>query len=241
MQYPKEFFELQYKFALKLSELNKIDLSKALLDYTNIYKLFGIQDWDFDKENPVWLEFLSGLKTTNDVIEYIYNFYLQKFQSHNFSNDEIEYGCFSFDYSPDKKRINIHFENHDNPEPGALSKERMDTRKSELKEMFEVIKTQHPDAEKVYGHSWLYNLHSYTRLFPESYTKDKKVDHNCFRGIGLWGQFINSNKEVRVEMKERFLEKVSKLENSSDAENCFEYLVYETEGRIEDMYGFYEI
>lgn len=78
-----------------------------------------------------------------------------------------------------------------------LSEERQQARLYDLKLMFESISKHHPDAKVVHGGSWLYNLKSYQRLFPEIFTTNMKVEEIPFpKTSGIWGQFLNSEGEV---------------------------------------------
>jgi hypothetical protein len=52
MDYSKEFFEIQLRFARKVAEVSPQSLENTLLHYTNFYIRFGLGR-DFDAANPV--------------------------------------------------------------------------------------------------------------------------------------------------------------------------------------------
>ncbi len=79
--------------------------------------------------------------------------------------------------SDDRDVIKIHFKNRDTSAAGSLSKERQQVRLYELKLMFASISKYQPEAKVVHGGSWLYNLESYQRLFPETKYGDPRIAH----------------------------------------------------------------
>jgi predicted PolB exonuclease-like 3'-5' exonuclease len=76
MNYPKEFFDINLRFAQKVSEISQETADSALLHYTNLYIRFGIGR-DFDATNPIWQEYLEGFHQAQDVTEWTYRFYLR--------------------------------------------------------------------------------------------------------------------------------------------------------------------
>src|SRR5438552_18921672 len=71
--YAKPFFDLQLQFAHKVAALSGLPLARVLFEYTNLYVRFGLGR-DFDPAHPIWREYLSGLKDTNDSREWTYRF-----------------------------------------------------------------------------------------------------------------------------------------------------------------------
>ena len=57
MVYAKAFFDLQLRFAQRISELSGLPLPRVLLEYTNLYVRFGLGR-DFRPGNPVWQAYL---------------------------------------------------------------------------------------------------------------------------------------------------------------------------------------
>lgn len=221
--YSKDYFNLQLKFAQRITEITREDLSSVLFQYTSFYKSFRIEGWEFSLNNPIWNEFLNELNQNNNVNENIYNFYLKQIQLKGVKNEKKLFGCFSYEYDEDKHEVSIHFTNVDTPEPGALSKERMDVRTKELKQMFKEIKEIYPDAKTVTGFSWLYNIEAYKRLFPPEYIQNSKIITDWFRSTALWGQFLDSAGEIKKDLVAKFEKDISKANTVEELKMCFPF------------------
>ena len=72
--YAKAFFDLQLLFARRVTVLSGLPLTRALLEYTNLYVRFGLGR-DFDPAHPTWRAYLAGLPDTDDGREWTYRFY----------------------------------------------------------------------------------------------------------------------------------------------------------------------
>src|SRR3989344_3891984 len=153
-EYTKEYFELQVKFAQRLSEVSGISLADALLDYTNLYRRFALGRRG-DSSNPIWQEFASW-QENEDIAERAYQLYLKSRETKKEEESQSPtFGCFKYDYVPTSKTIQIHFKNK---EKSGSPFSDLNKRKQELREMFAHIKANHPEAQEVQGGSWLYNL-----------------------------------------------------------------------------------
>ncbi len=240
MPYSKEYFELQSQFANKVSEVEGLDLAKALLEYTSFYKTFRIAGWKFDPNNETWQEYLSSL-SNSDFLQTTYQFYLDRLQGSQDEETSKRFGCFTYEVDEKVKSVSVHFRNTDDPEPGALSRERMKTRMQELQDMFTEIKNLHPEVEEVNGWSWLYEVEAYTRLFPSEYILSKKQIRNWFKSTALWGQFLDSAGNVKPDLAHQFLVCISNKDKLDDLIDCFPLHLQEVSAPIDLFYEFYEI
>jgi hypothetical protein len=234
-------------FAQKIADLSQQPLEQAVLHYTALYRIFGL-DWTLDPTNPVWQAYSVGLQREPDRIDYTYRFYLQRYDSIPKFADEEHWGCFSYSHNAKDRSIHIHFADEDRSPYGALSSRRVDARKSELKAMFAAVQSRHSEAEFVSGGSWLYNWESYRRLFPPAYVQAVHEDETRYPSIwgqlpgrAIWGQFLRRNWQVHQETMDLFLQRVSQLERAEDYLQCFPYQVLRTEAPIQDFYTFYKI
>ncbi|MEP7220505.1 MAG: hypothetical protein ABI876_16385, partial [Bacteroidota bacterium] len=71
----REFFDLQFTFAERVSALSEMPLEQALFHYTNLYIRFGLGR-GFDLEHNGWRAYVDGLRTAEDGREWTYRFYL---------------------------------------------------------------------------------------------------------------------------------------------------------------------
>jgi len=240
--YPKGFFEVQLAFARKVTEITKQPFEDAVLRYTAMYRILGL-DWSADPTNPTWQEYVQVLQQdVNSGAEGTYQFYYAMSDELPSTNGLRHWGCFSHEYIPNEYSIKLHFGNLDTSEYGPLSHQRMDMRKAELKTMFMVIRQEHPDAETVEGSSWLYNLEAYKRLFPGEYGLSAKItDKVPYLGRGLWGQFLNHEWQVKELVAGVFLQRVEVASNMQQCDNAFPYQFLVPKAPIGLFYQFYGI
>ncbi len=236
MNYPDSFFQLQLDYAERVSELGTIPLEEALLHHTGFYKLIGTSDWDFDAENPQWQEFISQMNSTPNI-DTIKKFCIYG-RRENPDNDK-KFGCFSYDFNKKTNNIHVHF--IPSTERGSLSSNQKDQRLCELKQMFLSIREHYPQAKRVIGFSWLHNIPSYQRLFPNEYFKNMSISKNWYKSLAIWGQFINSDLTLKEKDVMKFLNCIKNKDQLSELHECFPFHVGEPAADIQYFYDFYKI
>jgi hypothetical protein len=229
----KEFFDLNFKFARRISEVTGHSLSQSLLNYTHLYLAFGLGR-DFDPENSMWQTYLRGLLDAPDPGEYTHRVYLTQATNQPKPEPENAFGCFSYALWEDD-RVRLHFRNATN-EPGALQRQHAPERLVELRAMFEHLKAIVPAIFTVVGGSWLYNIEAYRGLFPESYLRSARTGSDEFQFLALWGQFLFSDGYVRPRMAQVFLQGIERQKTLEGATSCFPYEVLRLESPIQDFY-----
>lgn len=193
----KEFFVFQINFARQMQRVTHESLNFCLFNYTNIYRRFGLEDKPRNENNPTWKRFVSESGTHKDLGSVALSI-RQEYE--NKKSPKEGSVCFSYEYNTDTKTVRLHFSNKDQEDGGPLNEIKIPRRLDELKQMFNEIKISHPEAEKVAGSSWLYNLNSYRRLFPIEYTKQLTTNPSGFNGMGIWGQFTDKSGNFKIEM-----------------------------------------
>jgi len=249
---PLEYFSLQLEFAKRVVLTSKISLEQALMEFTSFWRrihdlrLLKIDkmEWSFDPKTPQWRELCDRI-SNNELADIVaHELYLRNDNSTEAGKQY--FGCFRYDFIPqigdDCGVIKIHFKNRDNSSEGPLSKERQSVRIQDLKRMFEFISENHPEAKLVIGGSWLYNLKSYQRLFPKAFTSNMKVEEIPFpRTSGIWGQFLNSERQVNHKIKCSFLNKVDNANSTEELLECFEFKILFARTIIENFYSHFTI
>ena len=105
--------------------------------------------------------------------------------------------------------------------------------------MFSEIRHVAPQAKSVRGESWLYHRPAYTRLFPAEFGASARPIEAAYQFRGLWGQFVDSEGQVRAESAAAFLQKLSQQQSVETLSACFPYQILRTEYPIEAFYRFY--
>jgi hypothetical protein len=239
MNYPKKFFEINLRFAYKVSEITQQSVESTLLLYTNLYIRFGIGR-DFDANNPIWQEYLEGLHRAADTTGWTYRFYLKQQQLVSLKSPALFFGCFSYTIV-NGNRIRLHFHNNESPKQSPLGNDQIDKRLSELKNMFVCIKNDMNSPTSVIGASWLYNLEAYRRLFPSTYLATAQVGTNDFPFLPLWGQFIDHLGHVKENLVVQFLQCLDKQHRLDEIAKCFPFQVLHLESSVQEFYQFYSV
>lgn len=231
---PREFFDIQIKFARKLSEVSGRPFNDVLLDSTLLYNRLGMGGKP-DPNNPLWQEFISGMRE-QDLTNYAYQFYLRsKNKKIEAGKERLMFGCFRYDYDPASKAVRIHIGNIGKSRSPLANREQ---RKQELRQMFENIKQTHPEAQQVKGDSWLYNLQKYRDLFPPEYTARLEEYDFEYQNFSVWGQFLDRNNNIRPEKAEEFLKSLDSVKDEREIHKAFPLRPLRVETSIENFYNF---
>jgi hypothetical protein len=233
MLFSREFFDLNLRFARRISDVTGQGLQPTLLSYTHLYLAFGLGR-DFDPEHSTWQSYLRGLSDAPDPAEYTHHFYLAQETNRPKPEPENAFGCFSYAMW-EGHRVRLHFHNATN-ERGVLKKPQAPKRLAELREMVEHLKTTAPATSTVVGGSWLYNIETYRRLFPESYLRSAQLGSGEFQFLALWGQFLLSDGHVRPHIAQVFLQGIERQKTLDGVTFCFPYQVLRLESPIKDFY-----
>ena len=249
---PLAHFSLQYGYAKRAAQILNIPIQQALLEFTQFW--VRIHDpvalkannmaWNFDATTLPWQELCERIHVKEPADKVAYELYLKN--NDNSESDKKYFGCFRYDFikltGVENGPVKIHFQNRDATGYGPLKKERQRARVEELKLMFKWIRKNHPEAEIVQGGSWLYNLDSYCRLFPKTFTTGMKVEEIPFpRSSGIWGQFLRSDLQVNERKRSDFLSKVDNATTAHHLLQCFEFKILFPSAAIENFYDHFEV
>ena len=235
--YPKAFFDLQLRFAEKVALLSSLPLTRALLDYTNLYIRFGLGH-GFDPAHPTWRTYLDGLGAAGDLREWTYAFYRRRPDAMAALSVVATFGCFSY-AQPTPSQIRLHFQNSETDGRSPLGVDRVRERLSELAALFAHVKRAQRAPLQVRGVSWLYNLDAYRRLFPISYLDTARAAAPRFRHMPLWGQFVDRQGAMKEPATRQFLARLERQSSPEGLERCFPLQALEVEAPVEAFYDYY--
>jgi hypothetical protein len=237
--YAKAFFDLQLRFAQRVSLLSGLPLTRALLEYTNLYIRFGLGR-GFDPAHPTWQEYLAGVRDAGDIGEWTYSFYSRRPDAMAAPSVVATFGCFSY-ARPSGERIRLHFENAETDGQSPLAVERVPRRSAELAALFAHVKGSSGPPPRVRGVSWLYNLEAYRRLFPGSYVATADPVAGRFQHMPLWGQFVDRYGAIKERIARQFLDRVESQESADGLDRCFPLQALSVEAPVQDFYDFYRV
>ena len=239
MRYTRAFFDLQLRFAQAVARLAGLPLTRALLEYTNLYIRFGLGR-DFDPAHPGWRQYLAGLRNTSEDHDWTYRFYLTRPQAVTPPGLVATVGCFSYSrLSHD--RIRLHFLNTESMPCSPLASERRAQRLAELATLFAHARRAMPEPVRVVGASWLYNLEAYRRLFPKPYLASAHELPGRFRHMPLWGQFLDRHGEIREDLAQLLLDRLGRQAGLEGLDRCFPFQVLRVEAPAAEFYDFYGV
>lgn len=237
--YSKEFIDLQVEFAKRLVEVTHSNWAEILAEHTLFRHLLNVSISREDHSDPLWQEFVNGFKAQSDPNRWAYEFY----QHHPAPEEETaqpRFGCFTFVYPfRDTPVVRLHFENL--TKQHALNKAALGVRQSELRDLFAYVRHHYPEAARVRGGSWLYNIEAYRRLFPAEYIKSAARVGYETGFFALWGQFLHADGTVRAALAAQFLSSLQQQTTLDGCMRCFLYEVLRPECPLEAFYAFYEV
>ncbi|MEQ4207938.1 hypothetical protein [Actinopolymorpha sp. B9G3] len=239
MTYSKAFFDLQWRFAIRIASLSGLPLEQALLDCTNLYIRFGLGR-DFDPRHPVWQAYLVGVESEADGGEWTYRFALSRPREVEVPALVGRFGCFGYAQLGDD-RIRLRFHNAEPPGRSPLSRDRLPARHAELRALFRHVHAHAETSARVAGVSWLYNLAAYRRCFPAAYVETAKPAGPRFRNMPLWGQFLDRHGEVRPDAAATFLERLDRQADMRDIASCFPMQPLAVEAPVSVFYDFHQL
>jgi hypothetical protein len=230
----RPFFDLQYRFAAAVATVSGVPIADALLRYTSLYLRFGLPR-PITATDPGWREYLDGLRYAADPLAWTWLFAQTHFRPP--SGEWV--GCFAY-HLPEPGTVQLHFENRDPSGISPLNHMRLPLRAAELRALFQMIARRHPEAERVRGGSWLYNLPAYASLFPPEYLRTARPVAR-FQAADMWGQFLDRHGQVRQAMAATFLACIEGQRSLDGLAGCFPYPVLALECDIARFYAFFGI
>jgi hypothetical protein len=238
--FSREYIGFQIRVARELANQTGMSVLEAAKAYTSLIHPYTWPDTD----TYIDTSGLSDEELADAIFEKEREYYEKRPPTPYHEN--TRYGCFSENVHPDDGVVDIHFSNDDFDDgTGPLQKEKIERRLHELKDLFTAIKRDYPEIKQVRGNSWLYNLEAYKRLFPESYTAkfETKTRDSSIETGRAWGQFSDSNRELKEDVAETFLKNIKALEEVTPETvlASLPYKVLTATGPIEDFYKKYGI
>ena len=254
----KAHLNFRLQVANEVSRVEGIPVSLSIQRYTDIYDSLGIGGRmatlpeQISAKRKQFQDFVDkNIHRPERLFEYsVEHFLRERIQKERVRPPERgQFEPFSYEYFSRTKTVRIHFSpRRDIGQPavsndsGPLSSERADVLRQQLTKLFADVKVTYPEAERVLGLSWLYNLPAYCRLFPSEYTENKTVveDGYLLQTAAVWGQFMRSDISLNEERARQFLDNLKKVEKGH-VSRALPLKALEVGGNIQSFYKFYGI
>jgi hypothetical protein len=219
MEPPRDYFEIQLLLAERMAERRRLALGAAALQFTNLYRRFGLGRAAPGEVQPaVWRRYAERLEALGSSAERL-DWTLECFR--DAAGEEApapnRFGCFRFDPPDGDGVVRIHFNNRDGDDGiGPLAASKTPRRLAELKAMIARLRADHPKAATIRGGSWLYNLDAYRRLFPDEYAASIWTPEAVrLDGTSTWGQVLDRNGAVKPAVRETVLRNLDTLDDQA--------------------------
>jgi len=232
--YSVEFFDLQLRFAARVAELSGTSLADAVGNYTNIYVRLGMGQ-RLDATNPDWQGYVATLAKVRERAEWTHTVHRHRIHLPTGPALAASVGCFSYAFAG-RDCVRLHFHARSPLIGSPLSSANQHLRESELASLLSGLKASSDDGIRIVGASWLYNLRSYRRLFPESYLASLQVVEHPYQRMPLWGQFLNRDRSVRSAAATHFLASVAQASSLAELSSCFPFSVLATTTPAKRLY-----
>lgn len=239
------YFEAQLRLAGRMAELTGAPLGEMALRHTNLHRRLG---FGVPSESTAvgWSEYAGGLEAAPDLagqLALTRTAFLAAAEERLPLPGQVQFGCFAYEPPGEDGAARVHFNNVDTDgDGGPLAAAKAGRRRAELADMVRHIREAHPEATRIRGKSWLYNLEAYRRLFPLQYGASRAVAPGPLRlsGTSSWGQLIDSREAIRPDVRDALLANLATLDPEAPW-LAFPLRVLATEAPIEAFEAFYRL
>lgn len=238
-----DYFALQLAFAERLSAASGTPLGEVVLWRTNLHRRLGLGPPDPKSQSLTWTAYVAGLEqraTLEDRTAWTQAAYAAA-PEEVLAPDQTAFGCFSCVPPDPTGEVRFHFSGGDpHALVGPLARESLPDRITELTRMFAFIPAAWPEAQRVRGRSWLYNIEAYRRLFPPAYgnSRRRQVGRVNLNGTSNWGQFLDHREQIRPAARDALLANLETLDIAAPW-RAFPLQALETEAPIGLFHDFY--
>ncbi len=211
----RDYFSLQLHFAESIAVKMPCPLAWSVLRHTNFYRRFGLGDPRQARTSTAWQTYIGRLNTLNnhlDRLQWTQEFYRQSPPEPR-PPRERQFGCFDLELREHGQVVRVHFQNHEQDGLSPLHPTKIERRQRELKMIFSDVRQKYPEANEVWGKSWLYNSASYCSLFPTTYIASKQpaAETTRFQGSSCWGQLIDHQGNIKPDLADQFVLNLAEL------------------------------
>ncbi len=210
----RRFFDIQLQFAAAMAAPLDLPLGEAVAQFTCLHRRLGFGRHPGNPPALRWRQLLAAIESAPDHSARLALTVDACAHGPTEVRPQHEFGCFDFDTADADGVVSIHFAVHPRAGPGPLARSEIARRRAELAAMVRAIAERQPQARRIRGTSWLYNIEAYRRLFPPAYGQSRRPvgAASRFRGLSSWGQFLDARERVKTHAANRFEAALAHLE-----------------------------
>lgn len=213
------FAELQFEFVQRFVALDLGSPTDGLNRLTNIQRRLGLGQPDEPASNPAWIKLMadiSGASNTSEGAEIV----MAATSTATPTPEHIAHGwptvgAFSLAVHGDTAQTHFYIDRVDDVSP--FHGTRLEERRSELRDVLSMVRTEHPNLRWITGGSWMYEASGYRHVFPSEHLKSAVVrtDRTTFQGMSHWGQFLDFRGELRQDRAQEFRKRLEEWDGTN--------------------------
>lgn len=233
-----EFMETQFYFAQKASEILKIPPKDALLRYTELYFLLKTPELN-EEMDPALSKILENKQPLHTLTSQLMKFIKEYTTGRNYTRANT-CGCMGLNIDEEERTVQWHTLPYpvDKCTPSVFKKTEVSQRRQELTELTKFIYDNYKDkVDTIFTYSWLFNIEAATRFFPKKFAQSGKVVQEGYRGLAVWGQFLDKTYDLRTELVKKFKHNLDQAKTEKDLFNSFPYKTIRLESDINEFYN----
>lgn len=224
---PRDYIELQLRFAAWLGHEDTASFRRAVLFGTNLFRRFRLGDPSSADHNAEWTRFVDGLSVRPELADRLD--WAEAFaderrtaavrgdadRSHHNADVPVRSGAFTADVSGGVLRL--HFSPTVGTGQSPLHPDQLATRRTELATVVQQALVGPQEVRTVVGASWLYGTSGYCSLFPPSHIATSRIRTGStrFQGSSSWGQFLDHHGAVKSGRAAELLERLEHIDTST--------------------------
>ncbi|WP_293906449.1 hypothetical protein [Phenylobacterium sp.] len=211
-------FEVQLRFARRMSELTGRPLGETALNFTHLHRRFALGVPGRAPISAVWAAFAHGLDAADSLAAQLAltrATFLAAPEEPFPMPGQTAFGCFADEPPNAEGVVRVHFYNRDSDAAGGpLARAKSSRRRADLAALARHVAQTYPDARRIAGRSWLYNLEAYRRLFPPDYAASCAPASEPVHLVGTssWGQLIDRHETIRPDVRDALLANLDSLD-----------------------------
>lgn len=216
------FAQLQLDFVQRFVAIGLGSSSDGMNRLTNIQRRLGLGQPDEPASNPAWIKLMAEIRTATNTSEGA-EIVMAAASTATPTPEHVAHGwptvgTFSLAVNGDTAQTHFYIDRVGDTSP--FHDDRLDDRRSELREVLSIARAEHPNVRWITGGSWMYSASGYRRAFPSKHLQSGVVrkDRYTFQGMSHWGQFLDYRGVLRHDRAQEFRKRLEEWDGTNPCE-----------------------